>query len=261
MERVPRLAALDWMRGLYPPGSALPAGHFFTRWITHLCAPTFVFLAGASLVLSLQRGGSRRDMVLRGLLIIVLEVTLISRSWWPIMGPMIALQVMYAIGLSMVLMALLSRLPSVVLLVAALAWFAESDWITMVSWNGTFINNELMAVILAGLVRWQESRPGPVRDGTPLLVFGRPPWFSTWRTSHCSSSCSGSCRPPARPVTEAWRPPGSQPPWSSRCCTCLAEPGGPTSVPTLLAWLAFSEMKRPARASRNPHMADGMLRP
>src|SRR5262245_36177985 len=54
---------------------------FFTRWITHYCAPVFVFLAGTGAYLQLARGKSKaelsRFLVTRGLWLIVLEVTLV----------------------------------------------------------------------------------------------------------------------------------------------------------------------------------------
>jgi len=89
---------------------------FFTRWITHFCAPTFVFLAGTSAGLMSERknpGELARFLLTRGLWLIALEVLLVSPSWTfaPAGVPgfdgkiYAALQVIWAIGASMVVLA------------------------------------------------------------------------------------------------------------------------------------------------------------
>ena len=190
-----RIRAIDWVRGMvmllmtvdhagnifdaahmhgdngarWVPGSPLPAAEFLTRWITHLCAPTFVMLAGASLALSAEkrRGqpGQTRFIVTRGLLIAALDplwMSLAFSAYRPVI-----FQVLYAIGISMMCMAALRRLPSSVLLGGALAIQALG---------------ELSARIHPTIQPWRAIWSllfvaGPVVDG---LVCGYPliPWLS-----------------------------------------------------------------------------------
>lgn len=94
---------------------------FFTRWITHYCAPVFVFLAGTSaFLITIKKDKKATSLFLfkRGLWLILLEITLISLAWtfhFPHTFPF--LQVIWAIGASMVLMSLLIYLPSNLLLI------------------------------------------------------------------------------------------------------------------------------------------------
>jgi uncharacterized membrane protein len=90
---------------------------FFTRWITHFCAPVFVFLAGTGAFLSGARGRSRKDLSrflwTRGLWLVLIEVTVVSFGWSFDFGLHdIALQVIWAIGWSMVVLAALVHLPT-----------------------------------------------------------------------------------------------------------------------------------------------------
>lgn len=89
---------------------------FFTRWITHICAPAFMLLAGAGAFLSLGRGRTPADLsrflLTRGLWLILLELT-IARFGWQFnldYGYSSAL-VFWALGWSMVALAVLIRLP------------------------------------------------------------------------------------------------------------------------------------------------------
>ena len=90
---------------------------FLTRWITHFCAPVFVFLAGTGAYLQFARGKSKRDLsrflITRGLWLIVLEVTVVRLAAFFNMDPRFLLffQVIFVIGVSMIVLAALIHLP------------------------------------------------------------------------------------------------------------------------------------------------------
>jgi uncharacterized membrane protein len=90
---------------------------FFTRWITHFCAPVFVFLAGTGAFLQNSRGKSRAELsqflVKRGLWLALLDLTLIRVIMWSNIDYHFATQlsVIWAIGVSMIVLAALIHLP------------------------------------------------------------------------------------------------------------------------------------------------------
>jgi uncharacterized membrane protein len=90
---------------------------FFTRWITHLCAPTFVFLAGTSIYLQLMRGKSRAELskflLTRGLWLIILEFTIVRFAiFFNVDYAFLGLaEVIWVFGVSMIVLAALIFLP------------------------------------------------------------------------------------------------------------------------------------------------------
>lgn len=135
-----RIDSIDWLRGMVmivmlldhardflhsdgmgsdpldPASTTLAL--YLTRWITHLCAPTFVFLAGLSAQLQLQRGMAPRELsrflLTRGLFLVALEIFVLR----PLMffdldfsSTLGLLQVIWALGCSMVVLAALVRTP------------------------------------------------------------------------------------------------------------------------------------------------------
>lgn len=97
---------------------------FFTRFITHYCAPTFVFLAGTSAFLygtAKTKKELFKFLFTRGLWLIFVEVVIMNFLWWFDIGyDFINLQVIWAIGLALIFLSLLIYLPSKVLLAVAL---------------------------------------------------------------------------------------------------------------------------------------------
>ena len=136
----PRLGAIDALRGLVMVVMALDHVRdfvhvgamafspedltrttpvlFLTRWITHICAPGFVFLAGLAVFRKLRRDGSpgrlSAFLVSRGLWLILAEVVLLRFALnFRLLGPdPILLLVLWAIGVSMIVLALLVHLPT-----------------------------------------------------------------------------------------------------------------------------------------------------
>src|SRR6185436_17639993 len=90
---------------------------FVTRWVTHFCAPAFVFLAGTGAYLQFARGKSKRDLslflVTRGFWLVVLEFTVVRcitflNFDYRFLG---VAQVIWVIGVSMIVLAGLIHLP------------------------------------------------------------------------------------------------------------------------------------------------------
>jgi uncharacterized membrane protein len=89
---------------------------FFTRWITHYCAPVFVLLAGTSAFMMLNRGDSKKDvskfLLTRGVWLLFLELTIVRVGWlFDLSWRFSAFQVIWAIGWSMIALAALVFAP------------------------------------------------------------------------------------------------------------------------------------------------------
>ena len=97
---------------------------YFTRWVTHFCAPIFVFLAGTSIYLqSLRKSKNALSTFLlkRGLWLIFIELFVISFAWtFDFNFHVFVMQVIWAIGISMLLMGAIIRLPYKLILVFGL---------------------------------------------------------------------------------------------------------------------------------------------
>jgi uncharacterized membrane protein len=94
---------------------------FMTRWITHFCAPVFVFLAGTSAFMIGSRKGKKElsaFLLKRGVWLIVLEFTVLNFAWFfNIHFSLIALTVIWALAIGMISLALFIHLPFKAILV------------------------------------------------------------------------------------------------------------------------------------------------
>jgi uncharacterized membrane protein len=171
------LMALDHVRAYFTDArfdpldlSQTDPALFLTRWVTHLCAPTFIFLAGVSAYLKARRSDPqelRRFLVTRGLWLIVLEFTVIQFAWSFNFRYDVGLimQVIWAIGASMIALAALVHLPRWAIGVIALALIGGHNLLDGVSpetfgqwawlWNVIHVQGRTsFAFVLYPLIPW-----------------------------------------------------------------------------------------------------------
>jgi uncharacterized membrane protein len=128
------LMALDHTRDFFAPGFFNPRdiaepALFLTRWITHFCAPTFIFLAGISAFLYGAQGRSpgavSRFLLTRGLWLVLIEFTVVRLGWtFSFHFDRLVMQVIFAIGVSMMALALFVYLRPWAIAAVAIAMIA-----------------------------------------------------------------------------------------------------------------------------------------
>ena len=159
-------------------------GLFLTRWVTHFCAPIFVFLAGVGAYLAGALGKARtsgdlsRYLAGRGLFLVVLELTVVRWGWnFNFHYHFILAQVIWVIGLSMI------TLSGLVALGVPSRWIGAVGALFVIG-HGVF-DLASMALTPGQLGRWSWLwhlllRPGGISlgsDATIQLAYPLLPWF------------------------------------------------------------------------------------
>lgn len=149
---------------------------YVTRWITHLCAPSFVFLAGVSARLQSMRGLSGGALawrlVTRGLWLIALELTLIGFAWSFSVPFLQFFQVIWAIGWSMILLAALVWLPPVVSLIIGAAIIATTSVLVQVPTESFGDWETVWSVVYRGIAFLPSFENASV-----FVAYSIIPWF------------------------------------------------------------------------------------
>lgn len=160
---------------------------FLTRWITHFCAPVFVFLAGTGAYLQWSKGKSKgalsRFLLTRGLWLIVLECTVGKMgAFFTLDYRMIGFfQVIWVIGISMILLAALIHLPLKVVAAFGLAMIALHnllDRFQVQPWQGPASPMPSTGAKLWMLLHQQGVFPIlPFRSPVIIVVYPMIPWI------------------------------------------------------------------------------------
>jgi uncharacterized membrane protein len=158
---------------------------FFTRWATHLCAPTFMFTAGLGAFLWWQRGKTRQELsvflVSRGLWLIVLEITVMRLAYYFDFSPdnPVLLLVLWVLGVCMIGLALLVWIPIRVLTMLSVAVIVLHNSLDRV-------DAARFGIAAAGI--WNLlHQPGAFRLAGATIVVGYPliPWIAVMALGFC----------------------------------------------------------------------------
>jgi uncharacterized membrane protein len=201
----PRISAIDIMRGIVMVIMALDhvrdffhlgaVGYnptdmattypslFFTRWITHYCAPTFVFLAGTSIYLMTKRK-SKKDLSIflltRGVWLIVLELIVVRFGiLFNFYFDVLIFQVIWVIGASMICMAMLVHLSyKAVLAIGLVIVFAHNlaDLNPLTPQNSFYVSWAFLR---------QTGFIPLTANNTAMVIYPLLPWLGTMVLGYC----------------------------------------------------------------------------
>lgn len=163
---------------------------FFTRLSAHLCAPVFVFLTGLSAWLYHQKNDlseTTKFLLQRGLILVALEFTVINFGWsFDFTPSTIFLQVIWAIGISMVTLSALIHLPRPALIAVGFIIVLGHNLLSPISFAPSETGYNLWAIIhdrgyieLFNGMKARTSYPVLPWIGLMSLGFAIGPWFST----------------------------------------------------------------------------------
>ncbi|WP_112195800.1 DUF1624 domain-containing protein [Pseudomonas sp. LG1E9] len=163
---------------------------FISRTLAHLCAPVFVLLTGLSAFLYGQKYQGRRDvsafLFKRGLFLVVLEFTLVNFAWTFQLPPsVIYMQVIWAIGLSMIALAALVWLPRPLLIALALVIIGGHNLLDGVHFTPGSALQDVWAILherswieVSADLRLRTTYPVLPWIGVIALGYGIGPWFA-----------------------------------------------------------------------------------
>jgi len=163
---------------------------FVSRTLAHLCAPVFVLLTGLSAWLYGQKYQGRRDvsafLFKRGLFLVVLEFTLVNFAWTFQLPPtVIYMQVIWAIGVSMIALAALVWLPRALLISLALVIIAGHNLLDAVHLAPGSTSQALWSILherswiqVSENLRLRVTYPVLPWIGVIALGYGVGPWFA-----------------------------------------------------------------------------------
>ncbi|MBP7270327.1 MAG: DUF1624 domain-containing protein [Bacteroidota bacterium] len=158
---------------------------FFTRWITHFCAPTFSLLAGVSAwIMGRRMTKAELSMFLikRGLWLILLEMTVICFAWYfDVQYRNNDLAVIWSLGISMIFLALFIHLPAALNLFLSLVIIAGHNLLDNVHFEGNLLWSML-----------HEPASFPVGANMTLHVFyPAVPWIGVMSLGYWLGRCYG----------------------------------------------------------------------
>jgi len=154
---------------------------FFTRWITHFCAPVFIFLAGASAHLNgLKKTKKELSFFLftRGLWLVIAEMLIITLGWtFNPLYPILILQVIWAIGFSMIALSVMIFLPEWLIGLTGIVFIGAHNLLDNTHVPGTGVSSFLWSFVH----EQNFYNPGPfgVFVGYPVL-----PWIGIMLTGY-----------------------------------------------------------------------------